>query len=82
MPEQPSAPTERPRESNPRIHPDLYNNGTKEGQCPECGLDLKTVDQRQHAEQHYGELEMPKAHNNLLARQRRALLEGEKLPEY
>lgn len=78
----PRGQTQRPIEQNPRIHPDLYNNNTDVGQCPECGVSLDTVDARQHAVGHYGYEDLPVHHNNLLARQRRALLLGEELPEY
>lgn len=74
--------SQRPSEQNPRIHPDLYNNNTSDGQCPECGVPLDTVDVREHATGHYGYDDLPKHHDNLLARQRQALLLGEPLPEY
>jgi hypothetical protein len=56
-----------------------------EGRCPECGADLNTVDPRKHAVTHWGvdpiQYDPRTARQTLLARQRRAILLGEDVPQ-
>lgn len=64
------------------IHEDLYNTGTRKGQCPECGAELRDLDLRAHAALHYGDEPLPVTHRTRLARQRYAVILGEQPPEY
>lgn len=56
-----------------------------EGNCPECGMPLDSVDPRKHAITHWGPepiaFDARNAAQTLLARQRRAMLMGEDVPE-
>lgn len=61
-------------------YPAYYNEGTRPGTCPECGIELADVDVYAHAIQHYGEEPLPQNHRTLTARQRRAELLGEEVP--
>ncbi len=56
-----------------------------DGKCPECGIDLDTVDPKKHAVAHWGDSPIPvdpqTARQTLLARQRRAILTGDQPPD-
>lgn len=64
-------------------HPDFNPYG--DGRCPECGIDLSTVDPAKHSIAHYGvdpiQFDARTAQSTLLARQRQASLVGQPLPE-
>ena len=71
------------QQAGSREHPSLNVYG--DGKCPECGIDLTTVDPRKHSVAHYGvdpiAYTPQTANQTLLARQRQALLMGAELPE-
>lgn len=63
---------------------DIINRYGK-GNCPECGVDLDTVNPAKHAVTHWGPdpiaVTPQTARETLLARQRRATLLGEDVPK-
>lgn len=52
-----------------------------EGRCPECGVDLTTVNVPAEVGRHWSDEPLPVIHENYLARARKAYMLGQELPK-